>query len=278
MSDIYLGTEATKDFYEQTGWHKQDGVLVDSVLFTPLKVGPILKSIYKRREADICELVGGPRLNLVECGSGGKPATFLSGRCERFTAVDFSAVGLSEAAQRLEATGLMYRTVEADITRLPFPDGEFDVAYSAHVLYHIANPEGQAAALAEMMRVVRPGGRVVLVLANPFPLLFPGRFARRILAVTPGLKTLLNKVRAKPALPYRPMPIGWYKRELSKWGAVRVLGNALPSTWFDRNVSEHNVFTRSLWKMIARLEEHYPKAASRLGCYVVYCATRRATD
>src|SRR5262245_56407499 len=105
MSDMYLGTEATKEFYEQTGWHRKDGVLVDTALFTPPKVGPILRSILERRENAIRNHIGGPGLSLVECGCGGTPALFLADRCENFTAVDFSSVGLREAATKLDASG-----------------------------------------------------------------------------------------------------------------------------------------------------------------------------
>jgi len=75
------------------------------------------------------------------------------------------------------------------------------VVYSAHAIYHIDTVDGQGAALREAMRVVRPGGRAIFVLANPFPLLFPYRLIRRVFAMTPGLNAVLNRLRAKPPLP-----------------------------------------------------------------------------
>ena len=50
--------------------------------------------------------------------------------------------------------------VEGDGTMLPFPDACFDVAYVAHVLHLIPMWE---TALAELARVVRPGGKVLAV-------------------------------------------------------------------------------------------------------------------
>ncbi|MET0625337.1 MAG: methyltransferase domain-containing protein, partial [Pyrinomonadaceae bacterium] len=47
----------------------------------------------------------------------------------------------------------------ADAHRLPFPDASFDAAYSLRVFEIIGEPRG---ALAEMARVLRPGGRVVV--------------------------------------------------------------------------------------------------------------------
>ncbi|MFN2470218.1 MAG: class I SAM-dependent methyltransferase [Gaiellaceae bacterium] len=49
--------------------------------------------------------------------------------------------------------------VEGDVTSLPFADGAFDVAGAAFVLHHVARPE---LALAELVRVTRPGGTVLV--------------------------------------------------------------------------------------------------------------------
>ena len=51
----------------------------------------------------------------------------------------------------------------ADGRRLPFPDESFDHAYSISVLEHIGG-DGDADALNELARVVRPGGRIVVTL------------------------------------------------------------------------------------------------------------------
>jgi SAM-dependent methyltransferase len=54
-------------------------------------------------------------------------------------------------------------TVVSDMRRLPFADDEFDGAIAVHSIEHVPDPEP---ALAEMSRVVRPGGIVVLVTPN----------------------------------------------------------------------------------------------------------------
>lgn len=273
---LFKGTSATREFYDSIGWRRQEGVLVDTATFTRRDPGPILASLISRRRELILEAIGGPGLNLLECGCGGKPATFLSSRCDCHTAVDFSATGLAEAAVALEATGVAFKTVEADITRLPFRDGEYDAAYSAHAIYHIDTADGQAAAFSEMMRVVRPGGRAVFVLANPFPVAFPARLLRRGAAMTPVLGGLLNRVRAKPPLPYLPMPLSWVARQLARWGDVSMACHAIPSVWFDQHVSERSLMGQGLWKAIQRLETTSPATALRLGCFVTIAVERSA--
>jgi SAM-dependent methyltransferase len=54
-------------------------------------------------------------------------------------------------------------TVEADMRDLPFPDGEFDGAIAVHSIEHVPDPDR---ALAEMVRVLKPGAPAVLVTPN----------------------------------------------------------------------------------------------------------------
>jgi SAM-dependent methyltransferase len=54
-------------------------------------------------------------------------------------------------------------TVVADMRSLPFPGDSFDGAIAVHSIEHVPDPER---ALAEMARVLKPGGAVVLVTPN----------------------------------------------------------------------------------------------------------------
>ena len=53
----------------------------------------------------------------------------------------------------------------ADMTALPFADDSFDVVTSAMAIHNIHSPEGRYRALDEAMRVLRPGGQ--LLIADP---------------------------------------------------------------------------------------------------------------
>lgn len=58
-------------------------------------------------------------------------------------------------------------TVVAHGEAIPFPDASFDLAYSVAVLHHIADPDKVRRTLAEMVRVTRPGGHIVIWDHNP---------------------------------------------------------------------------------------------------------------
>ena len=54
--------------------------------------------------------------------------------------------------------GRNVRVIAGDVTRLPFPASRFSAAACLTMLHHIPSPALQDAALAELARVLRPGG------------------------------------------------------------------------------------------------------------------------
>jgi SAM-dependent methyltransferase len=271
------GTERTKRFYEEKGWTEEDGASVDHNLFGVKEDGPIRIRLYKlhmdRVRAGLSN--AGPGLSLLECGCGGNPDRQLIDLCARYTGVDFSEVGLGMARASFADIGIPHEFRAADVCHLPFEDGAFDAVYSAHMIYHIEDPQAQDAALAEFLRVVRPGGTVVVIAANPRPLLFPIRLIRRLLADTPGVGSLLNRVRSKSPIPYQPMPIGWMRKRLERGGAtVEVESYAIPSTTFNQKVTEFKGVGKLLWKAIEWLDVNCPRLSAHLGNYVIYACKK----
>ncbi len=83
----------------------------------------------------------------------------------RVTGVEREPSWVEQARARAAALGLAgrfsYQQGEAE--RLPFPDDSFDLTTCQTVLIHLPDP---AAAIAEMRRVTRPGGLVVVAEPN----------------------------------------------------------------------------------------------------------------
>lgn len=265
------GTEATRAYYETAGWARsREGVLSDNRLWGTRLRGPIRErshQLRRRRVRDALRAAGEP-IDLLECGCGGNPAVDLLEVARHYTAVDFSRQGLAEAQQLLAREGTPFRLVQGDMCRLPFPDASFDAVYSANALYHVVDPEAQAAAMRELLRVTRPGGVVVLVHANPRALLFPMHTLRRIIADVPVLGSLFHRLRPPPPIPYNPRPLRWMRRRLSRHGRVDITGYTMPSVWFNKTVCEREGLGRHAWRAIAWLERERPRLAARLGCFV----------
>jgi SAM-dependent methyltransferase len=78
--------------------------------------------------------------------------------------VDAMFKAMREAGEAPEAATA--ETVEGDALRMPFPDAHFDTVIAAEILEHI--PEDEAA-MAELARVVRPGGMVAVTVPRWLP-------------------------------------------------------------------------------------------------------------
>ena len=99
---------------------------------------------------------------LLDIGTGtGQLLALLAPRLERGLGVDASRAMLALARSRLAKPELAHCAVrQADMYRLPLPNGGFDTAVLQMVLHYAEDP---AAAVTEAARVLRPGGRLLVV-------------------------------------------------------------------------------------------------------------------
>lgn len=136
-------------------------------------IGTTLQIVGER----ICEAVdlrAGERVLDVAAGNGN--ASLAAARhFARVTSTDYVDALLSRGRERAAAERLAVTFREADAEALPFVDDEFDVAVSTFGVMFTPNQE-QAA--REMLRVVRPGGRIGL--ANWTPDGFIGQLFKTI--------------------------------------------------------------------------------------------------
>ncbi len=127
----------------------------------------------------------------VGCGSGGITAE-LRARGFAPVGVDLSPAMARAAADRIPAATAQF--LVADIERLCFPDGAFDAVIGMGCLEYLADP---AAALAELRRVVRRGGEVVLTVPTPVS---PSALADRSFdALPPSVRRLLLRRATLPS-------------------------------------------------------------------------------
>jgi SAM-dependent methyltransferase len=105
---------------------------------------------------DGCELGD----DLLEVGPGpGLTTDVLRHQAARLTALELDRDLAAQLAARLAGSNVT--VVAGDVTRMPFPAGRFSAAACLTMLHHIPSPALQDAALAELARVLRPGGLLV---------------------------------------------------------------------------------------------------------------------
>lgn len=101
----------------------------------------------------------GSRILEVGCGRGiALPVLDRLCNPQRLVGLDVDSDLLAEAAANLREHGITAELCAADVRRMPFADGAFDVIIDFGTLYHIAKPQ---AASAEIARVLAPGGMFV---------------------------------------------------------------------------------------------------------------------
>ncbi len=122
-----------------------------------------------RRGLQRCGLSEGALVLDVGCGTG----RWL----RRYKQLNFCAVGLDatqDMLRRALAGGSGLAVVAAQAQRLPFPDSAFDLVSDVTVVQHIASLE-QDVVLQEMVRVLKPGGHLLLIelIKGEAPHIFP---------------------------------------------------------------------------------------------------------
>jgi SAM-dependent methyltransferase len=113
-------------------------------------------------EATLAALLPLSGLRLLDVGCGaGQALTLAAGHDARVTGLDVAKPMIDVARERLPDADLRVGAIED----LPFEDGAFDVVTAFNVVQYAADPR---AAVAQLARVTRPGGRVAIgVWAEP---------------------------------------------------------------------------------------------------------------
>jgi demethylmenaquinone methyltransferase/2-methoxy-6-polyprenyl-1,4-benzoquinol methylase len=171
----------------------------------------------------------------VACGTGDLTRAFAKARPKRVLGVDFTTEMLDVARARRardEQSGsspaLITSYAEGDATKLAFADGSFDVLSIAFGIRNVGEP---ARALAEFYRVLRPGGRLV-ILEFDKPGFAPIRvmsefYTNRIMPIT---ATLISRDRSG-AYKYLPRSVSTFLDRSQLAQGVRTAGFVEVQQW-----------------------------------------------
>ena len=130
-----------------------------------------LHRAWKAYTVAVADVQPGMKVLDIAGGTGDLARAFArrAGSTGRVVLTDINEAMLRTGRDRLMDEGLVLPTAACDAEQLPFADGSFDLASVAFGLRNMTHKE---AALAEMARVLRPGGRLlVLEFSKPAPLL-----------------------------------------------------------------------------------------------------------
>jgi ubiquinone/menaquinone biosynthesis C-methylase UbiE len=110
----------------------------------------------------IAWLCGGDKPDVLDGGCGeGMPALVFAEQGCAVVGVDTDQESLSKAHQLLAKTPFAAQVTlqEGNLLKLPFADAAFDLVWTSYVLHHIAD---KLAAVLELQRVLKPGGRLAI--------------------------------------------------------------------------------------------------------------------
>lgn len=116
---------------------------------------------YKAGSIELMRLKPGQAALDVGCGTGddAKRIADRVGEGGAVLGIDFSAAMVEESTRRWAGRDLPLRFAVGDVHALDLPADSFDAARADRMFQHLAEPR---VALAELVRVTRPGGRVVI--------------------------------------------------------------------------------------------------------------------
>ena len=182
----------------------------------------------------------------VGCGTGALAARLADAGYE-MTGVDPSEGMLRVLEQRTSKV----RGVRGSGTSLEFPDDSFDLVYCVAVMHHIAAADDVRRTLAEMVRVTRPGGQVLVWDHNP-----RNPYWRLLMARVPqdtgeerliGAKELLDGLAEAGAEPVLVAQLGTVPdfTPRSMIGAAAAAERVAERTPLVRGICAHNVVLAS---------------------------------
>jgi ubiquinone/menaquinone biosynthesis C-methylase UbiE/uncharacterized protein YbaR (Trm112 family) len=265
-----------QSFYDNYGWEKNaSGLYNDTSQFTDTRSSA---REYQRmcNERIGRELSGGQFL--LDVASGAIPMAEYLEYSRKYAVricVDFSIRALREAREKLGNSGLY---LLGDITRLPIASNEVDAVISLHTIYHVPRSE-QTAAIDELMRVTRRGGRVVVVYvwASSPAMSFCFGLRRRLGLIRRFLRRRGQPQPSpapgdstKPALYFSPQNYDWFAREVApRYGARLKTWSAVSMMFQERFFSDHGA-GRFTVAVVRWLENAFPRLAGRYGQYPMF--------
>jgi len=240
--------------------------------------------VYRNRMAVAAEwatAATGPGAVAADIGTGaGHFAVFLARRGVRVAAIDASEAMIARVAENASEAGVgdLVVPIVSDAQRLELGSATCDLVAAIGLLSWVEHPE---LALAEMARVTRPGGQVIVTMDNAWSLsrwLDPGwhvsvrRFIHRIRQIT-----VKHRVAELPVQLPVPMALGEFRNLLCSAGLEPVKFQSVgfgPFTFLGRTVLTNRIGLR-IDQVLQRLADHLVPWLRHFAIFHVAVAVKR---
>ncbi len=248
--------ERTRAFYDNEGWVAgDDGVTGEDAYFR--NTAPERAAYDEKCDRKARDLLSGFSGELLIAGPGDFPKShaLASEPFDAVHCVDISEQSLSICRRRLGDKG---RYKCGSLLDLPAANESVDAALCAHVLFHI-DKDDQARAVSELIRAVKPSGRVVFVYMNPnAPLMLIQRFLKFF-----GVHKML---KADKLYCFAHPPRWW--ETAAKGCAVTIHPYNIMSRNQTRALLPIPALRRRVFSWASKYEDRNPRMAARLWSYI----------
>ena len=264
---------SVREFYDGFGWDDADGGRGEDVSFRMFRPAyyPYHDGVEARTHGAMEPFQG--RLLIVGCGDMPESHVEIASRFAETTCIDISKKALDIAVTRLPNADML----RASILESGIADNSFDAVFCAHVLYHI-DADQQAKAVREMLRLVRPGGKVVAIYSNPnSPLRYMCSIAKKMnnmAAKVMGRETEHRKSsgQQRPDLYFLAHPLSWWS-QFHDGGSLRMVPWDVIGSFEERQLLPNDRIARAFYGCAGWFERRFPRMAVRLWQYplIILC-------
>lgn len=262
--------QKVRQFYDNFGWVKSEGQSGEDKSFR--QFSRHYYAYHARVDARTKALFANLRGYLLIAGCGDLPENHIevARQFSKVCCLDISEQAVLIAQAKL---GDKAECVLGSILELSKPSNSFDAVFSAHVVYHI-DKELQAGAIRELIRVTRPGGKLVLIYRNPNSA--AERIVKRMFRV-PLLWRLADRGggTGKRTLPYfHAHTLDWW-RQFSDECAVNFVPWDVLSSYQEKALLIKGAIAWAFYRICGSLEVVVPRWAVRHWSYPVIVLTKK---
>ncbi|MEW6055158.1 MAG: class I SAM-dependent methyltransferase [Bdellovibrionota bacterium] len=261
-----LETEnSVRNFYDEKGWKTDSqGISTDAELWEDLRTCAADYVSHCRRKLLDHLPTSGERILDAASGPIQYPEYLeYSKGFKKRVCVDISQNALDQAKKKLGELGEYHC---ASILELPFPDDHFDAVLSLHTIYHIDKGQ-QEAAVRQLIRISKPNTKIIIIYANP----------DRFLAL--AKRWLMRSSETKPeagTIYYHAHPLQWWKRFSDQTSVELLPWRTLTAQDSRRLIPSNPIFGKLAFRAIQKLEELFPRLATRYGAYPMVVLTKHS--